>query len=116
MKILIDVNGNSTSTYTCPKRSVVVNGKEYGPKELVEELTRVVSDNNLQDKVEIVQTGCLWGCTYGPRLDVEVDGNVVLYGCADYSGVISSRGEVKIIGMDGLDSISNIIYDNLNTY
>lgn len=66
-------------------------------QELLAQLRALTEARDLQGTVRLRTTECLWGCTYGPRLDVEDDdGRVTLYGGADYEGDISVRGRVRI--------------------
>ena len=121
--ISIDTRGNNTSGINCPLlkvRTRAVPGEDFmdfGPSDLYDALLKLVVSNNLEDRVTVKETVCLWGCTYGPRIDVTVkspDKNyTILYGRKGYNGPISIRGLVSIQDISQLDSLQNIIYDNL---
>ena len=72
------------------------NGRN-GP-ELLEELKGAVEDHGLQDRVQVTHCGCIFGCTYGPRIDVAKrwPGGKALYGTVDGEVTISVRGRVRM--------------------
>lgn len=116
----IDTKGQRCSYRTVRTRiSPKDDYKEFGPLDMYRALTQIVSgDERLRERVEVEQVGCMWGCTYGPRVDVTVnsqDGSqTFLYGNRDCEGEISVRGRVSIIGIPQLDSLQNMIYDHLS--
>jgi predicted metal-binding protein len=77
--------------------------------QLLEELQQLVSQHRLQDQVQVTPCRCIFGCTYGPRIDVarRWSGEKVLYGTAQGQASISRRGTVRFseIPEDLLDLI-----------
>ena len=123
MLINIDTIGNGRLGNSCPMLKVMTrmgpydDYKHYGPLEMYDALSGIVSSNNLEKIVTLKKVGCLSGCTFGPRIDVTVKSQdktyTVLYGGKTYRGEIYSRGYVSINGIAQLESLQNIIYDNL---
>ncbi len=72
------------------------NGRN-GP-ELLEELKTVIEEHELKERVQVTHCRCIFGCTYGPRIDVAKrwSGGKVLYGTVDGEVTISIRGRVKL--------------------
>ncbi len=90
--------------------------REYGPREILGVLREIIRDGGLDGEVRLQEKVCLWGCTFGPRIDVVKEGvvsRVYLYGREDYRGPISMRGKVQIRGISNLPSLRSIIYDHL---
>lgn len=88
--------------------------REYGPREILEVLREIVRTEGLDGKVRLHEKVCLWGCTFGPRIDVvKGETRVYLYGRQDYRGPISVRGKVQIRGISNLPSLRSIIHDHL---
>ena len=87
------------------------NGRN-GP-ELLAALKSAVEERALKERVQVTQCQCIFGCTYGPRIDVAKgrSGKKVLYGTVDREVTISIRGRVKMskIPADLLD----LALDNL---
>lgn len=98
---------------TDPRRcaNVSVNGR-YGD-ELVDDLRQVVLDNGLVAQVQVTECRCIFGCTYGPRIDVarRWSGEKLLYGAVDGVAAISHRGRVRFNQIP--DDLSRLILDNL---
>ena len=61
-----------------------------GP-ELLEELKTAIEDNGLKERVQVTHCQCIFGCTYGPRIDVAKrrSGGKTLYGTVDSEVTIS---------------------------
>ena len=118
--VSIDTFSSRCSYRTVRTRiSPVDDYQEFGPLDLYNALTHVVNaDEKLKGIVEVKQVRCMWGCTYGPRVDVtekSQDRNrTFLYGNQGWEGEISVRGRVSIIGIPQLDSLQNMIYDHLS--
>jgi hypothetical protein len=76
---------------------------------LLRELQQVVTQHQLQDRVQVTACRCIFGCTFGPRTDVarRWSGEKVLYGTVQGQASISRRGTVRFseIPEDLLDLI-----------
>ena len=87
------------------------NGRN-GP-EILEELKAAIEDHALKERVQVTHCQCIFGCTYGPRIDVAKrwSGGKALYGTVDGDVTISIRGRVNMskIPADLLD----LALDNL---
>ena len=72
------------------------NGRN-GPQ-LLEELKTAVAEHELKGRVQVTHCQCIFGCTYGPRIDVAKrwSGGKALYGTMDGEVTISIRGRVKM--------------------
>ena len=72
------------------------NGRN-GP-ELLEELRAAIEDHGLKERVQVTHCRCIFGCTYGPRIDVAKrwSGEKALYGTMEGEVTISIRGRVKM--------------------
>jgi predicted metal-binding protein len=86
-------------------------GRDGG--ELFTALTETVQDNELTARVQVSHCRCIFGCTYGPRIDVAQRGNggKVLYGSVEGRAVISRRGAVDFHRIP--NELSRLIRDNL---
>ncbi len=72
------------------------NGRN-GP-ELLAALKSAVEERALKERVQVTHCQCIFGCTYGPRIDVAKrwSGEKALYGTMDGEVTISIRGRVKM--------------------
>jgi len=98
---------------TDPRRcaGASVDGR-YGD-ELVNYLRQVVLENGLAARVQVTECRCIFGCTYGPRIDVarRWSGEKLLYGGVDGDAVISLRGRVRFNRIP--EDLSRLVFDNL---
>jgi len=121
--IKVDVRGNFMVENNCLQRTVLTRSNpeknlfNYRPADLYAVLHAIVKEDDLLETVTVKGTGCLWGCTFGPRIDVVVTkGNqtyTVRYGSQHYKGDITKHGSVEIHDISALKSLRNVIYDNL---
>ncbi len=121
--VIIDCEGNGLTTDTCihrtvrSKKSEASKEEEFTPLGIFEALNSIVKEEKLSKRVEVKKGSCLWGCSFGPRIDViikTVQGQVtVLYGRKYFHGEISMRGKVEILAIPSLKSLRSIIVDNL---
>ena len=83
----------------CTDPSRCLHRSSYGRngEQLLQELQQLVSQHRLQDQVQVTPCRCIFGCTYGPRIDVarRWSGEKVLYGTAQGEAAISRRGTVR---------------------
>lgn len=78
-------------------------------EELLEELQGLVRQQGCEDRVQVSPCQCIFGCTYGPRVDVarRWSGEKLLYGSTSGKATISRRGTVEFseIPQDLLDLV-----------
>lgn len=86
-------------------------GRDGG--QLLAALQETVEANGWADRVQVSHCRCIFGCTYGPRIDVAQRGNggKVLYGSVEGRAVISRRGAVDFHRIP--NELSRLIRDNL---
>jgi hypothetical protein len=72
-----------------------INGRNG--EQLLEDLQMLAQQKGLEDRVQVTPCHCIFGCTYGPRIDVarRWSGEKLLYGSASGPAVISRRGAVE---------------------
>ena len=65
---------------------------------LLKELRSAVNEHGLESRVQVTPCNCIFGCTYGPRVDVarRWSGEKILYGTAEGQVTISVRGTVSM--------------------
>ena len=87
------------------------NGRN-GP-EILEELKGAVEAHGLQDRVQVTHCGCIFGCTYGPRIDVAKrwSGEKALYGTMEGDVTISIRGRVEMLKIPA--ELLDLVLENL---
>ena len=85
-----------------------------GP-ELLRGLQQTVDDHGWADKVQVTPCRCIFGCTYGPRLDAvnRTGGGKVLYGSTEGKATISRRGTVDFRRIP--PDLTRLLRDNLGT-
>ncbi len=66
--------------------------------ELLAELRRAVDDEDLEEAVQVTPCYCIFGCTYGPRIDLvqRWSGEKILYGIGTGEVSITRRGKVSL--------------------
>ncbi len=81
--------------------------------ELLAALQESVEADGLTDRVQVSRCRCIFGCTYGPRIDVArpKGGGKVLYGVVEGRAVISRRGAVDFRRIPA--ELGRLIQDNL---
>ena len=65
---------------------------------ILEGLRNAVKEHDLEGSVQVTPCSCIFGCTYGPRIDVarRWSGGKVLYGAMEGRFTISVRGTVQL--------------------
>lgn len=65
--------------------------------DILRELRASVTKEGLVDQVQVTPCRCIFGCTYGPRIDViqKWSGEKLLYGSIEGQALISHRGRVR---------------------
>ena len=96
-----------------PRKCMFVCSKGRTGAKLFQELNTAVRDLGLQDAVQVTPCRCIFGCTYGPRIDLAKrwSGEKVLYGTIDGEATITRRGTVRFQEIP--NEISRIILENL---
>jgi predicted metal-binding protein len=86
-----------------------------GPRgdDLRDGLRQVVLDHGLAARVQVTECRCIFGCTYGPRIDLarRWSGEKLLYGAVEGDTAISRRGRVRFNRIP--DDLARLIFDNL---
>jgi predicted metal-binding protein len=80
---------------------------------LLQELRQVVEQDGLKDQVQVTPCRCIFGCTYGPRMDVarRWSGEKLLYGTSQGQVTISRRGRVAMNSIPA--DLRQLLRDNL---
>ena len=80
---------------------------------LLRGLTSAVRDHGLDARVRVTPCNCIFGCTYGPRIDVarRWSGEKVLYGTTERDVTISVRGRVRMLKIP--TALLSLALDNL---
>ena len=80
---------------------------------LLQELRQVAHEQGLEDRVQVTPCRCIFGCTYGPRLDVAQrwSGEKALYGTSQGRVNISRRGRVDMNQIP--PDLGQLLRDNL---
>ena len=98
---------------TDPRRCTDASVNGRNGDDLLADLRQVVLENGLVAQVQVTECRCIFGCTYGPRIDVarRWSGEKLLYGAVDGDAAISRRGWVRFNKIP--DDLSRVIFDNL---
>ena len=66
--------------------------------DLLAELRRAVLEEGLEEAVQVTPCRCIFGCTYGPRIDLvqRWSGEKILYGIGTGEVSITRRGKVTL--------------------
>jgi hypothetical protein len=67
-------------------------------EDLLAELRRTVHEEGLEEAVQVTPCQCIFGCTYGPRIDLvqRWSGEKILYGIGTGEVSITRRGKVSL--------------------
>ena len=81
-----------------PQRCLTLEFGGRDSRELLQEIQDQVSGHGLAGRVQATPCRCIFGCTYGPRIDVinRATGEKLLYGSVEASVYISVRGRVNM--------------------
>jgi predicted metal-binding protein len=98
---------------TDPRRCAGVSAPGGKGVDLMDSLRQVVLENGLASRVQVTECRCIFGCTYGPRIDVarRWSGEKLLYGAVEGDAAISRRGRVHFNRVPG--DLGRLIFDNL---
>lgn len=98
---------------TDPRRCAGGSVPEPRGDDLRDRLRQVVLDQGLAARVQVTECRCIFGCTYGPRIDVarRWNGEKLLYGAVEGDAAISRRGRVRFNRIPG--DLGRLIFDNL---
>jgi predicted metal-binding protein len=98
---------------TDPRRCADASASGRNGDHLVDGLRRAVLKNGLTGQVQVTECRCIFGCTYGPRIDVarRWSGEKLLYGAFEGDATISRRGRVRFHQVP--DDLTRLILDNL---
>lgn len=81
-----------------PQRCLTLKYQGRNSGTLLQEIQDQVRDQGLAERVQATPCRCIFGCTYGPRIDVinRATGEKVLYGSVEAPVIISVRGRVDM--------------------
>ena len=67
-------------------------------EDLLAELRRTIHEEGLEEAVQVTPCRCIFGCTYGPRIDLarRWSGEKILYGIGTGEVSITRRGQVSL--------------------
>ena len=90
------------------KRSHGRNGAD-----LLRELRETVDRQGLAHRVQVTPCRCIFGCTYGPRMDVvrRWSNEKLLYGTVEGEATITRRGRVRFSQIP--ESADQLVQENL---
>lgn len=82
---------------TDPVRCLQRHSHGRNGESLLQELRDLVYQQGLEEQVQVTPCRCIFGCTYGPRIDVarRWSGEKLLYGTTGGPASISRRGPVS---------------------
>lgn len=81
-----------------PQRCLMLEYRGRNAEKLLQEIRDQVRAHGLADRVQATPCRCIFGCTYGPRIDVinRATGEKILYGSVEATVNISVRGRVDM--------------------
>ena len=81
-----------------PRRCLNLKYRGRNSGQLLQDIQEQVRDQGLDDRVQATPCRCIFGCTYGPRIDVinRATGEKILYGSVEAPVYISVRGRVDL--------------------
>ena len=81
--------------------------------DLLAELRRAVLEEGLEEAVQVTPCLCIFGCTYGPRIDLvqRWSGEKLLYGIGTGEVSITRRGKVSLREIP--PSLPEMVWSNL---
>ena len=97
-----------------PSRCLNLSYGGRNGEELLQAIQEQVRDQGLDGRVQATPCRCIFGCTYGPRIDVtnRATGEKLLYGSVEAQVNISVRGRVDMKKIP--DGVIDLIRDNLS--
>ena len=98
---------------TDPRRCAYSQNNGRTGLQLLAELREAALDPSLEDQVQVTKCQCIFGCTYGPRIDVarRWRGDKVIYGSIEGNAAITLRGVVRFTRIP--DELRCLIEENL---
>ncbi len=96
-----------------PRKCLYARSQGRSGAELLQELQVVARELGVQDAVQVTPCRRIFGCTYGPRINVAKrwSGEKVLYGSINGEATITRRGTVRFRKIP--HQISRVILENL---
>ena len=81
-----------------PQRCLTLEYEGRDSRELLREIQDQIKEHDLAGRVQATPCRCIFGCTYGPRIDVinRATGEKILYGSVEAQVYISVRGRVDM--------------------
>ena len=83
---------------TDPRKCLWAESYGRNGEDLLAELRRTVQEEGLEEAVQVTPCRCIFGCTYGPRIDLarRWSGEKILYGIGTGEVTITRRGRVSL--------------------
>ncbi len=107
--------GPDLNIIVCVDKRRCMTAESYGRNSaaLLAGLRRSVREHGLEGRIQVTRCYCIFGCTYGPRIDVSRRwcGDKVLYGTKEGEVTISVRGTVKMLKVP--EDLLELVLDNL---
>jgi len=96
-----------------PRRCLLQQSHGRNGNGLLQGLKQAVKEQGLEEQVRVTPCRCIFGCTYGPRIDVarRWSGEKVLYGIVEGAATISRRGVVEFREIP--EDLWGLVHDNL---
>ena len=96
-----------------PRKCLWAESYGRNGEDLLVELGRTVHDEGLEESVQVTPCHCIFGCTYGPRIDLAQrwSGEKILYGIGTGEVTITRRGKVSLREIP--PSLSEMVRRNL---
>ncbi len=115
-EVTVEVKRPELNIVVCTDDSqcAILSSEGRNPYVVLDGLRKAVRAQGLEDTVQVTHCRCIFGCTYGPRIDVSRrwSGEKVLYGTVEGEVTISVRGRVKMRRIPS--ELLDILTDNLS--
>ena len=99
------VPGNLLNIIVCvdPRRCLALGYRGRNSMDILRSIQELAREDGLEDRVKATPCRCIFGCTYGPRIDVinRATGEKTLYGSVGGPVEISVRGRVNMEQIPG---------------
>jgi hypothetical protein len=97
-----------------PVRCLSLEYQGKNSEALLREIQEQVNEQGLEDRVQATPCRCIFGCTYGPRIDIinRATGEKLLYGSVEGRVNISVRGRVDMKRIP--ENLIELAQDNLS--
>ena len=96
-----------------PSRCLALSYRGRNSVDILRSVQGLILDEGLEEQVKATHCRCIFGCTYGPRIDVinRASREKTLYGSTGGPVTISVRGRVNMKRIP--ENLRDLIVDNL---